>query len=214
MNVALYYAPNTCALAPFVTLTEAGAEFTPRAVNMRKRQHMSPEYLELNPKHKVPVLVVDGKPLTENVAIQVWINRTFPDANLLPKTPWDEVKAISLLAWCASGIHPHLSRINNPSKFCDMPEAEDGVRRIAVEQLFETFALADRMLAGRAFFFDYFTAPDAHFFWCFRRASQFDLDLSAFGNCAAHFERMKTRASVQKLFAYEKQVQAEFARTA
>ena len=27
MEIALYYAPNTCALAPYVTLTEAGADF-------------------------------------------------------------------------------------------------------------------------------------------------------------------------------------------
>jgi hypothetical protein len=25
MDIVLYYAPNTCALAPYVTLTEAGA---------------------------------------------------------------------------------------------------------------------------------------------------------------------------------------------
>src|SRR5215470_8715278 len=27
MKIALYYAPNTCALAPYITLTEAGADF-------------------------------------------------------------------------------------------------------------------------------------------------------------------------------------------
>jgi len=27
MEIALYYAPNTCALAPYITLTEAGADF-------------------------------------------------------------------------------------------------------------------------------------------------------------------------------------------
>ena len=27
MKIALYYAPNTCALAPYLTLTEAGADF-------------------------------------------------------------------------------------------------------------------------------------------------------------------------------------------
>ena len=27
MEIVLYYAPITCALAPYITLTEAGAEF-------------------------------------------------------------------------------------------------------------------------------------------------------------------------------------------
>ena len=43
------------------TLTEAGAKFEVRPLNFRKGQHMSPEYLKINPKHKVPLLVVDGK---------------------------------------------------------------------------------------------------------------------------------------------------------
>src|SRR6266542_3983430 len=119
MEIALYYAPNTCALAPYVTLTEAGADFEVRPLNFRKRQNFSPEYLKINPKHKVPALAVDGKILTENVAIHQWVHRTFPGAKILPTDPWDQLQAISLHAWCASGIHPYLSRINNPPKVCD-----------------------------------------------------------------------------------------------
>ena len=70
------------------------------------------------------------------------------------------------------------------------------------------------MLAGREFFFDHFTAADAHFFWCFRRATQFELDLAKFTNCQAHFKRIGDRPSAQKLLAYEKSVQAEFAKAA
>ena len=61
------------------------------------------------------------------------------------------------------------------------------------------------------YFFDHFTASDAHFFWCYRRASQFELDLSSFPICAAHFERMQTRDRVQKLIGFEKKIQAQFA---
>jgi glutathione S-transferase len=69
MEIALYYAPNICALASYITLTEACADFEVRPLNLRKRQNFSPEYLKINPKHKVPAFVVDGKILTENVAI-------------------------------------------------------------------------------------------------------------------------------------------------
>ena len=70
MKIELYYAPITCALAPYVTLTEAKADFEVRPLNFRKNQHHSPEYLKLNPKHKVPLLIVDGKVLSESVAIR------------------------------------------------------------------------------------------------------------------------------------------------
>ena len=214
MGIVLYYAPIACSLAPYITLTEAGADFTVETINMKKGQHKSPEYMKLNPKHKVPLLVVDGKTLSENVAIHSWVARTFPAAKLLPSDPWQELQAISLLSWCSSGIHPYLSRLNSPAAVCELPEAADSIRKIATQHLFENFALADKMLAGREYFFDHFTAPDALFFWCFRRATLFELDLSGFTNCMAHFERMKARPSVQKLLAFEASVQAEFAKAA
>ena len=93
MEIVLYYAPTTCALVPYVTLTEAEAKFEVRRVNFGKQQHTSPEFLAVNPKHKVPVLVIDGKVLTENVAMQLWLSRQFPAAKLLPADPWEEVKA-------------------------------------------------------------------------------------------------------------------------
>jgi glutathione S-transferase len=214
MDIVLYYAPNTCALAPYITLTEANAKFTVRPLNLGKGEHRSPDYLTLNPKHKVPLLIVDGQNLSESVAIQSWIARQFPQARLLPSDPWQELKAISLMAWVSSGIHPFLARINSPPRVCDVPGAADSVRKLAAEQLYENYQIADDLLAGREFFFDHFTAPDAHFFWSFRRGTQFDLDLGQFKNCVAHFERMQKRPSVQKLLAFEKSVQDQFAKAA
>lgn len=214
MMLTLYYAPKTCALVPYVTLTEAGAEFDVQNVNSRSGQLRTPEFLALNPKHKVPVLVIDGEPLTENTAIQIWIARQFPQARLLPAEPRANIKAISLMAWFSSTIHPHLTPNARPENYCDLPGSEESVKRVANKVLFEDFAIADRLLSGREFFFDHFTAPDAYFFWCFRRALSFKLDLSAFVNCTAHFENMKQRPSVQKVFAHEKQVEDAFARAA
>lgn len=212
MKIALYYAPITCALAPYITLTEAGAKFEVRPLDFKRGQHNSPEYLKINPKHKVPLLLVDGNTLSENVAIQTWIARAFPGARLLPADPWLELQAISLLSWCSGGIHPYLTRINSPSRICDVAGAEESVRKLAAANLMELFKIADDRLSGRQFFFDHFTAPDAHFFWCQRRARQFELDLSDFKHCAAHFERMLQRPSVQKLLTYEKSIQDEFSK--
>jgi glutathione S-transferase len=214
MEITLYYAPIACSLVPYVTLTEANANFSVQTINLQKGQQNSADYLRLNPKHKVPLLLVDGKPLTENVAIQIWIAHNFPKAALLPSDPWQELRAISMLSWCASSIHPLLSRINSPPRVCDVPNTGDSVRRLAVEPLFENYQIAEEILAGRDYFFDHFTAVDAHFFWCFRRGLQFELDVSKFANCVKHHERMKSRSSVQKLLAHERAVQAELAKAA
>ena len=211
MDIVLYYAPNTCALVPFVALTEAGASFRVEALNFRKKQQMSGEYLRLSPKHKVPLLLVDGEGLTENPAIHVWIARAFPQARLMPEDPWQFVQAISIASWCSSGIHPNLSRINTPSKCCDAPGAEESVKRLASEALDESFAIADEMLSGREFLFDRFSTADAHLFWCLRRASQLDYDVTRWANCKSFFDRVAARESVRKVFAFEKETLARFA---
>lgn len=211
MKLVLYYAPITCALVPYIALTEAGAGFSVEVMDFRSGEHMAPGFLRINPKHQVPVLVIDGEPLTENVAIQLWIARQFPAARLLPAGTWDEFKAVELLAWCDSGIHPHLTPNVLPARYCDTPGSEEGVRRAAHRMLQERFAVAEQRLGGRDWFFEHFTVADAFFFWCFRRAMQFEVDLSAFAQCRAHFERVSERDSVRQLVAFEKQALAQLA---
>ena len=210
MSLTLYYAPMTCALVPYVTLTEAGAAFDVHNVNTRAGGTRTPEFLAVNPKHKVPVLLIDGEPLTENVAIQLWIARRYPKAGLLPAGD-DEIRAISLMAWFASTVHPHLTPNARPENYCELPGSAESVKRVGNRQLFADLEIADARLKGREWFFDHFTAVDAYFFWCFRRAKSFKLDVSAFAACEAHFECMSERASVRKVVAYEKEVQAAFA---
>ena len=84
----------------------------------------------------------------------------------------------------------------------------------ATEALFQNFRISDDLLAGREYFFNHFTAPDAHFFWCRRRATQLGVDISGSPNVAAHFKRMQERPSVKKLLSFEKEVNNGFAMTA
>ncbi len=214
MEIALYYAPITCAMVPYINMTEAGVPFEVRLINMRKQQHMSPDYMKLNPKHKVPLLVVDGKTLTENVAIQQFIARSFPAARLLPSDTWNEMQAIALMSWCSAGIHPFLRNINGPPKVCDVPGTEESVTRLSAAMLHESFAILDGKLAGHDYFFDHYTAPDAYFFWCWRRAEQLGLDLSSYKSCTAHHALMKERPSVRKLLAFEQDTLDGFAKAA
>ena len=125
--------------------------------------------------------------------------------DLMPKTDSPVVTvSISLPGASAEEVETQITKSG----------AEESVRRLAQQQLFENYQIADEKLAAREWFFDHFTAVDAHFFWCFRRGTQFNLDLSQFKNCMTHFERMKERPSVRKLLAYEQEVQTAFAQAA
>ena len=213
MSLTLYYSPISCSMVPYIALTEAGADFAVEVVNFRRGGHMSPEFLRLNPKHRVPVLLIDGQPLTENVAIQLWVARHYPQARLMPEGDLDESRAIALLAWCASGIHPTLTPNALPQRYCDLPDSEESVRRCAQKLLRENFGVAEDLLRSRDWFFDHFSLPDAYFFWCFRRGGQFNVDQSQFPACRAHFERVSQRPSVRQLLAFEAETLARLEKT-
>ena len=166
----------------------------------------------INAKRKVPALIIDGQPLTENVAIQIWIARQYPAAKLMPQDSMDYARAVSVMAWCAADIHPKLTQQARPERYCDLEGSADSVRTRGSHSLFELYEIVDHMLAGRDWFFNDFTCADAYFYWCFRRGGMFKPDVSGFKNCVAHLRRMEQRPSVQKLLTYEAQVQAKFAK--
>ena len=77
----------------------------------------------MNPNGQVPVLVVDGKPLTQIVAICDFLDRSFPQAGLLPTDPWTRSQALSQLAWMNSTPHTTFTRVFFPERFADSDQA-------------------------------------------------------------------------------------------
>lgn len=214
MKLTLAYCPVACSLVPYILLTEAGVAFDTLDVNLWKDENLSPDFLKINPKGKVPALIIDGEVLTENVAIQVWIAQQFPQARLMPADPLAYARALSVMAWCAAGIHPKLTQQGRPARYCDLPDTADNVRALGAHSMMELFALADAQLQGREWFSEHFTCADAYFYWCFRRGMALQAKASGFTNCLAHLQRMEQRASVQALLAHEQRVLEAFGRTA
>lgn len=214
-QLTYYFGPGACSLASHIVLEETGAPFTAKSVALRKGEQQKPDYLAMNPKGKVPLLVIDGKPLTENVAIMTYLSKSFPQAKLLPTGDLlKEAEALAFLAWCTAGIHPVFSRMFGPQRFCDLPESTDNVKKLAAGPTAQNFALIEKMLEGKDWLFGEFSAADAYLFVFWRWALHHKLDVSAYPNYAKHFERMQARPSVQRAVARETAAQAEIEKAA
>jgi glutathione S-transferase len=131
----LYFAPGACSFVPHVGLERVtGEDFEPRLVKLHKGEHKTPEYLALNPNGQVPVLVADGKPLTQIVAICDWIDRRYPEAGLLPAEAWARAQALSQLAWMNNTVHPTFTHIFRAGDFADDEAAQAEVKRVAARR--------------------------------------------------------------------------------
>lgn len=201
MDITLYHSPGACSMASYISLLEAGADFDVNIISLKNNEQSNPDYAALNPKRKVPFLVVDGKGLSENIAIQSWIAEVFPDAKLLPTGTWDQKRALSYMGWFGSGIHQHLTRHFKPVKFCANADAHEDLKAKAKAMYMEQLSLIEVELTDKTWFFDHYTVCDSYFFWIYERALQEGFELSDFKSCTAHSNRMRTRESVKKVFA-------------
>ncbi|HUG76472.1 MAG TPA: glutathione S-transferase family protein [Burkholderiales bacterium] len=133
--IQLYFGPGACSFVPHVALeaikAETGEAFEPMLVKLHKGEQKAPEYLALNPNGQVPVLVVDGRPLTQIVAICDYLDRRFPAAGLLPAEPWARAQALSLLAWMNNTVHPTFTHIFKAAEFAESEAAQAEVKRLA-----------------------------------------------------------------------------------
>lgn len=68
-------------------LQELAVDFEAISVNLPAREHQSPEFLEVNPAGKVPVLVDGDLVLNESVAIVLYLAEKYPDRGFIPTNP-------------------------------------------------------------------------------------------------------------------------------
>ncbi|MFK7958144.1 MAG: glutathione S-transferase family protein [Lysobacterales bacterium] len=202
----LYMAPGTCARVPSICLEEAGQEFDSVVVRFMRGEHKSPDYKKLNPKGKVPTLVVDGEVLTENLAIITYLSDRFPNARLMPKTTDSLVQAQHLadLSFCSSTLHPIVTRIRMPQFFaCE--DATQSVWEKACGAMAEFFELIENRLANQPWWYgDQWSAMDAYLYWVFWRVEGADFNVAAYPLFKAHSSRMEERPAVQRALLREK----------
>ena len=133
MSLKLFYAPGACSFVPHAMLELAGAPFEPMMVKLHKGEQRSAEYLALNPRGQVPVLVDDGEVITQIVAILLHLDAKFPQAAILPASGLARTRALSTLVWMNNTVHPTFTHVFMPQKFTDDEAAQKAIRAYAVQ---------------------------------------------------------------------------------
>lgn len=212
-ELVLHFAPDSCSRVPLIALEEIGQPYDLKVVRFMRGEHRSPEYLALNPSGKVPTLVIDGRPLAENVAILSWLADRFPEARLLPEAHGlDRSEQIADLAFCASGLHPIVTRLRIPQYFCDLPEARARVFEMAQEAMQFHFARIDRHLAERRWWYgDQWSIMDAYLNWVWFRVTGTAFDGSPYRNFARHDREIRLRPAVSRALERSAEIAARLA---
>jgi glutathione S-transferase len=181
--LTLYFAPGSSSMAVHIALHEIGVPFEARPLSF-KNDLRAPAFLDLNPEGKVPVLLVDGRPLTEVAAILFYLAKRFPDAELLPRDDVEaEAQALSWMSFIASTLHP--------------------ARQRGLDHAKAAYGIADRRL-GDGWALGRYSIADIHLFRLYwRLANSFHPAPDMFPNLTAHYQCMMARAAVQRTIEIE-----------
>ena len=114
-----------------------GQDFATQAVRLHKGEQLSPAHLALNPLGQVPVLVVDGRPLTQVVAIADYLDRRFPQVGLLPAEPWERAQAWSQLVFMNNTAHPAFAHVFKPHLYAADESVHAELRRFNTQRFRE-----------------------------------------------------------------------------
>jgi glutathione S-transferase len=181
--LTLYFAPGSSSMAVHIALHEIGVAFESRPLSFKKDLR-TPQFLALNPEGKVPVLLVDGRPLTEVAAILFYLAKRFPEANLLPRDdPEAEAQALSWMSFSASTLHP--------------------ARQRGLDYAKEVYGIADRRL-GEGWALGRYSIADIHLFRLYwRLANSLHPAPDTFPNLTTHYARMMARPAVRRTIEVE-----------
>lgn len=208
-SIRLYgFYPYDRSAKPRWLLTELGVEFKDRWLDRENQEHEGPEYLQLNPMGRAPVLKIDDTVIFESGAICAFLADRFADRGLAPAlgTPL-RAKYEQWLFFAAATIDPFLGRIMIIE---DIPAGELRTKKetellLDVRNAMHTLDLA--IAKGPFLLGERFSAADAcvgyQTYWC-TLWPEFDAIIHSFPNVVAYLARLKQMPSAVKaqVFTY------------
>jgi maleylacetoacetate isomerase/maleylpyruvate isomerase len=101
------YPLSSAAYRVRIALALKGVKVTTVNKQLRRGEQRQKDYLKINPQGFVPTLVLeDGTPLTQSLAIIEWLEECYPLPPLLPQDPTKRARVRSLCQVIACDIHP------------------------------------------------------------------------------------------------------------
>jgi len=116
----LYYGAGACSMAIHIALRECDQQVTLEKVDLMAGQQRSPEFLKINSRGQVPVLMDDNQIIREGAAIMIHVLEKHKSP-LLPQSGSARTTALEWLMFGNATLHPAYARC-----FFLMKNAEDG----------------------------------------------------------------------------------------
>lgn len=203
MSLTFYYSPMSTASITDLVLEELGIPCERIKVDIRQGETRKPEYLRLNPNGKVPLIVHDGTPIWESVAITLYLGEMFGvEKGLFPAPGPKRGEAMKWIAWTNVTLGEAVFRwMRNTSEWTPAEQHNEKAAAAAQGDIRSCLGILDEALKGRAFLLDGFTLADTHASSVTGWLHHMKIDFSSFANVVAWSERCAARPAYARVTA-------------
>ena len=202
MSMTFYYTPMSSATRVHWALEEVGVSYEKVKMDLGAGDQRKPEYLAKNPNGKVPLLVVDGTPIFESLAILLYLGETYGvDKGLFPAPGLERAEVFKWMVWSGVTMGDALMRIirNTTDRF---PEEQRSAKagEAAKKDLVDCWAIADKALEGKEYLVGgRFTFADLAVGGFAPITARFGVDIGHLKNVQALAARCTSRPALMKV---------------
>lgn len=138
-----------------LALEVKGLAYTPQRLDNAKREQKSPEYLAINSRGQVPVLIEDDVTVCETLAVLAYLEAATPTPSLFGRSPIETAKIWQSICDCDGNLREPVGQISRPlfrGKAADAAEKiKEAVQTVRDELvLYETALNGNEWIAGDA----------------------------------------------------------------
>src|SRR4029079_644218 len=119
-------------------------------------------YLKINPRGRVPALVIDEGTIVENTAILDYVAAKYAP-QLMPSDPVQRARAISLMAWFSNNVHLAFTHISRPERFATDTAVFDHLKATARNNFHAALQEIDGIIGNKQWILgDQFSVVDGY----------------------------------------------------
>jgi len=200
MSLTFYYSPMSTASITHLVLEELGVPYEKVKVDLKAGGTKKPEFMKLNPNAKVPVIVHDGTPIWESVAITLYLGETFGvEKKLFPPPGPKRGEAMMWTVWANVTLGDAFGRwARNTMSWIPAEQHNAKAAEAAMTEVRGCLGILDATLAGKQFLTGDYTLVDTHVNSLVDWLRHSKVDFSAYPNLNAWSERCSARPAYKK----------------
>ncbi|MFN7571033.1 MAG: glutathione S-transferase family protein [Betaproteobacteria bacterium] len=206
MKPTLYFSPGACSLAPHIVLEEIGLPFQLSHTSTSDGSTRAAKFLRLNPKGRVPVLVIGGSVITEAPAILLHLATANNDRGLIAATPEGLVRTVEWFNWLSGTVHAvAIRQVWRPESFTDVPAQHEDIVAKGKKNLAAAFSHIEQRFGDAAWAVaDRYSIVDPYLLVFYRWGNRIGFDMR--GQCPSwtrHALRVMDRPATMRALATE-----------